>query len=265
VSNGNNAGDIDKLPICIFLYFLYGSYKNLPYPCPVWAGNHPRLERQAEKRLFMMKKVFFVLAILVAGKVFAQEGTGFSVGARFGGAIPSYEAGEDLKNVASGVSVDLEGSFGFIFALQAAYNFTPMIGIQLEGIYNSDNIDLEVAGVKVGTLEASSLLIPVLLRVGTTVGPEIQIGGLAGPYFTIPLGDGKLAITGMGSLEGEWTGSMGLMLGGFVGKKMGPGTVFADLRYGFDFSDTKFDYAGTEMKALKKSSFQLSAGYSFAF
>jgi hypothetical protein len=34
----------------------------------------------------------------------------------------------------------------------------------------------------------------------------------------------------MGSLEGEWTGSMGLMLGGFVGKKMGPGTVFADLR-----------------------------------
>jgi hypothetical protein len=166
--------------------------------------------------------IVFVLAVLGAGRIFAQEGTGFSIGVRLGGAMPFYEAGEDLKNVAPGVSFDLEGSFGFIFALQAAYNFTPMIGVQIEGIYNSDKIDLEVAGIKAGTLEASSFLIPVLLKVGTTVRPEIQIGGLVGPYFTIPLGDGELKNTGGESVEGEWTGSIGLMLGGFVGKKLAP-------------------------------------------
>jgi hypothetical protein len=215
-----------------------------------------------------MKKscVCFVLAFLTAGTVFAQEGTGFSIGARLGGAIPFYETGDDLKSLApAGFSIDLEGSFGFIFAFQAAYNFTPMMGVQVEGIYNSDKIDIKMAGIKGGTLKASSLLIPVLFRIGTTVGPEIQIGGLAGPYFTLPLGDGEVTITGMGSEKGKWTGSIGLMFGGFVGKKIGPGTLFADLRYGFDFSDTKFDDAGTEVTVLKKSSFQISAGYSYKF
>jgi hypothetical protein len=225
------------------------------------------LEGKPGRRPFMKKICFviFVLAVLAAGRVFAQEGTGFSVGVRLGEEIPFYEAGEYFKNLAPGVSVDLEGSFGFIFALQAAYNFTPLIGVQIEGIYNSDKIDLEVAGIKAGTLEASSLLIPVLFKVSTRVGPEIQIGGLAGPYFTIPLGDGELTLTDMGSKKGEWTGSIGLMFGGFIGKKIGPGTLFADLRYGFDFSDTKFDYAGTEIETLKKSSRQISVGYSYTF
>jgi hypothetical protein len=46
---------------------------------------------------------------------------------------------------------------------------------------------------------------------------------------------------------------------------MGPGTLFADLRYGFDFSDTTFKYDGEKMDVLKKSSLQISLGYSYTF
>jgi hypothetical protein len=63
----------------------------------------------------------------------------------------------------------------------------------------------------------------------------------------------------------EWTGSAGIMIGGYVGKKLGPGTLFADVRYSGDFEDSEVEVAGQTIKIFKKSGVGIGIGYSFLF
>ncbi|WP_461258035.1 outer membrane beta-barrel protein [Treponema sp. R80B11-R83G3] len=214
----------------------------------------------------MAKKRFIVLAltVLVVGGVFAQA-KGFSIGVRAIGIMPTYEPSSDFEKALGGISVDLEGDFGFGFAVQAGYNFSDTFGIQAEILYNSDEVAVKAMGIEAATLKASSLLIPVLLRVGTTIGDGIQLSGIGGIYLTVPIGDGEIKLSplaGGASAEGEWKGSIGAMIGGIVGYKIGPGVLFADIRYGFDFLDTEFEFMGSTEKVLKKSAFHIGVGYS---
>jgi hypothetical protein len=210
------------------------------------------------------KLLVFVFMAFVASGVFAQT-EGFALGARVIGIIPRYEPSSDFKNALGGLSVDLDGGFRFGFAAQASYNFTELFGIQLELLYNSDEVAIKAMGIEVATLEASSLLIPILVRIGTTVGDGIVLTGLAGLYFTVPLGDGEIKfnpLAGMPNMKGSWKGSLGMMIGGVVGYNVGPGTLFGDLRYGFDFSEIEFEFMGITEKVLKKSAFHIGIGYS---
>ena len=215
----------------------------------------------AKKRLFVL-----VLATFVAGGMFAQT-AGFSLGVRAIGIIPSYEPSSDLASSVggTGVSIDLEGKFGFGFAAQASYNFSELFGIQAEILYNSDEIAVKAMGFEAATLKASSLLIPVLVRIGTTFENGIQLTGIGGVYFTVPLGDGEIqlsSLAGGGNTKGEWKGSTGMMIGGIIGYKIGTGLLFADLRYSFDFSETEFKLMSETIKVLKKSAFHIGIGYS---
>ena len=210
----------------------------------------------------MVKKSLAVMVLLAAvvGLGFAQE-QGFVIGARVIGAIPSYTRNSDFY-IYDGWDYyypDFEGKFGFGFAAQASYNFSDLLGAQAEVIYNSDDITVKTWGETVGTLKATSLLIPILLRVGATLGPGIQLTGIGGIYFTIPLGDAEFKSDYIGNFKDSWSGSLGAMLGGIVGYKLGPGTIFADLRYAFDFSDIEVD----SIKTLKKSAVHIGVGYSF--
>ena len=210
----------------------------------------------------MARKILMAMALTLffVGGLAAQT-EGFSIGARVIGIKPSYEPSSDLKNELGSYSIGLDSDLKIGFAVQASYNFTETFGIQAEALYNSDEITIKRQGYEEGTIKASSLLIPVLARVGTTVGNGIQLTGLAGIYFTIPIGDGEISRTG-GSLKGDWKGSMGAMLGGVVGYQVGSGTIFADIRYGFDTSETEFTYYGTTEKILKKSAIHFGIGYS---
>jgi len=212
----------------------------------------------------MARRIVIVIALTLffVGGLAAQT-EGFRLGARVIGIKPSYEPSNDLKNEVGGYSVELASDLKFGFAVQASYNFTEMFGIQAEALYNSDEITVKTMGYEFGKIKASSLLIPVLARVGTTVGNGVQLTGLAGVYFTMPLGDGEIN-SSYADLKGDWKGSMGAMFGGVVGYQVGPGTIFGDIRYAFDFSESEFTYYGTTEKILKKSAIHFGIGYSIS-
>jgi opacity protein-like surface antigen len=214
----------------------------------------------------MARKILLMTALTLffVGGLAAQT-QGFSIGARVIGIKPFYEPSSDLKAGAGGYSVDLESGFGLGFAVQASYNFTEMLGIQAEALYNSDEITVKYGGRDYSTLKASSLLIPVLARVGTTVENGVQLTGLAGVYFTIPIGDAEGMVSNTGySQKTDWKGSMGAMFGGVAGYQVGPGTIFADIRYAFDFSESEFISNGTTLKVWKKSAIHFGIGYSIS-
>jgi len=210
----------------------------------------------------MARKILLMitLSLIVVGGAAAQT-QGFSIGARVIGIKPSYEPSSDFKNAAG--SVKMEGGIGLGFAAQASYNFIEMFGVQAEALYNSYKITTKGMASEFGafesTIEVTSILIPILARVGTTIGNDIQLTGLAGVYFTIPIGDAELS-GGGASIKYDWKGPMGAMFGGVVGYGIGSGTLFADVRYGFDISEVEF----TSEKMFKKSAIHFGIGYSIS-
>jgi hypothetical protein len=115
------------------------------------------------------------------------------------------------------------------------------------------------------TIKTTSLLIPLLIRAGASLGP-VQLTGIVGPYYTLALGDMKLTSSssmGGGSAQEPWVGSFGAMGGAIVGFRLGPGALFADARYAYDFAEskTKEDKDGV----YQKSAIQFGLGYAFQF
>ena len=206
-----------------------------------------------------------VLVAIVAGGVFAQV-PGFAIGARAIGILPFYTPNSDLKASVSPYSLDLKGGIGLGAAVQASFNFISLLGIQAECIYNPDNVTLSVSSGGYSqdseTIKSTSLLIPVLVRVGVPVGP-VQLTAVAGPYYALALGDMEVRDTSGAGVQGEWEASLGAMGGVILGIPVGPGALFADARYIYDFSETKAKPSGQGV--YQKSGIHVGVGYSLQF
>jgi opacity protein-like surface antigen len=210
-----------------------------------------------------------VLVAIVAGGVFAQV-PGFAVGARAIGILPFYAPNSDfvyaLTGGNSGVSVDFKGDIGFGFAAQASFNFFSLLGVQAEVIYNSDNVN--VSGSYMGstqdggTFKTTSLLIPVLVRVGLPVGP-VHLTAVAGPYYTLVLGDMEVKDPSGAGIKSDWEASLGAMAGGILGIPIGPGALFADVRYAYDFAEVKAKATGRGL--YQKGAIHCGVGYALQF
>ena len=211
--------------------------------------------------------IVLVLVAIVAGGVFAQV-PGFAIGARAIGIMPFYTPGSDFIASIGTASVDFKGGIGFGFAAQASFNFISLLGVQAEVIYNSDNIDISGTNmgsqIRGGTIKTTSLLIPVLVRVGLPVGP-VQLTAVAGPYYTLALGDMELAPTGLAREKIDWEGSLGAMGGAIVGFRIGPGALFADVRYAYDFGEVIAKEGSETEGVYQKGAIHCGIGYALQF
>jgi hypothetical protein len=93
----------------------------------------------------------------------------------------------------------------------------------------------------------SEFMIPVLLKYNYEFG-LFSVAGLFGPFFTIPAGKAEYKETlmyapGMEEFESVFDveDAFGLMAGLNFGVKLGPGTLFFDLRYAIDSDMIKVD------------------------
>jgi hypothetical protein len=101
------------------------------------------------------------------------------------------------------------------------------------------------------------MIIPILAK-GTWRPSIFSIEGLAGIYFTVPIGQMEISDSFYGTTKLEdYSPSMGFVAGGDFGVKLGPGLLFFDIRYMTDFADTKDVY--------KRSMMTLGIGYKIGF
>jgi hypothetical protein len=170
------------------------------------------------------------------------------IGLRLGGSSHFYQL----------YDFDIPNKTSFDFAFQFTVPVLKNLGVQIELIYTNDvaeyNFDTTVRygsytyPAKVSIKESlNEFIIPIFTRINYDVG-IFNIAGLAGPYFTIP--NGQVDIEE--NLTFAWYNDtfsdkydaeiiFGLMIGINFGIKMGPGILFADIRYAIDNDSIKID------------------------
>jgi hypothetical protein len=171
----------------------------------------------------------------------------------------------------------LTNNTGITFEMgpQAMVQILPFLGVQTGILFTMDNVPAfgTTKNNKLTTSDfnykSTSMMIPVVVM--ATFRPDQWLfAPLGGIYFNIPLGkmesEGKLdSPTGTSSYGWEskekWMG-LGWTAGFEVGRRVGPGTLFFDVRFSADFGDTV--WKGENKKGLyQRSGTTLSLGYEF--
>ncbi|GHV37338.1 hypothetical protein AGMMS49546_04790 [Spirochaetia bacterium] len=180
------------------------------------------------------------------------------VGARLGGAPNFYTAEGAYKSY----QANFASSLGFNGAAQAAVQINELFAIQAELIYTHDETITNNSGLE-EKFESDSLLIPVLAKMTYNRG-KMYIAGLLGLYVSAPAGDMKKTVTSNGntlSYSDTYSSPLGFMAGVSLGYKMGPGIVFADLRWAGDISKTRYNDRGNAADLYSRGKMPITLGY----
>jgi TolB-like protein len=113
------------------------------------------------------------------------------------------------------------------------------------------------------TLSYSAMMLPVLGKFTFRPG-SFLLAVFGGIYFTIPFTAMTLDVSGT-EYSYEFTPPMGLIVGGNAGIKLGPGTLFLDLRLSGDFTDTELTGDFGSRAVYRRTLAIVSLGYEFGF
>jgi hypothetical protein len=218
-----------------------------------------------------MKNLLTAVLFFVSVVFCFSQNTWLSLGARLGGSAHFYKLGSDLEDFYSGVNIDIDSHFSFDGAVQAAVNISDIFAVQTELLFTKDTVTgtAHAGGYDIEeSFESTSLLIPLLAKASFRPG-NFVVSGFAGIYFTVPLGDmkDKRTVEYGGYIDSESynyefeKAPLGFMVGASGGIKLGPGNLFADLRYAMDFSDTEASLENVTEALYKRSMFMFSLGY----
>jgi hypothetical protein len=161
----------------------------------------------------------------------------------------------------------------FSAGFQAGVEITPLFSVQAEAVFTWDNgsrWDYELLPGDDDIIsyqkrfKGYSLQFPLLAKLNFYPG-KFRLSPFAGAYVIVPLGkmevDDSIA-------EDSYTYSYSLplgLLGGLsLGFPLGPGMIFADIRYTADLSGPELRDSG-EIKTSIRNTAALSLGYEFAF
>ncbi|MDR1637837.1 MAG: hypothetical protein LBR93_10940 [Treponema sp.] len=166
-------------------------------------------------------------------------------------------------------------AFGFALdmAVQAAVQILPFLSVQGELIFTWDRASRwdyfhTVSGEQeryTWDYNSFSLMFPLMAKLNFYPG-KFRVSPFIGLYFLVPLGDIQISesLTNEKSTSSyRYSPPLGL-LGGISGAmKLGPGMIFADLRYAADLGEV--EPAGGDIKTYLRSMGSLTFGYEWAF
>jgi len=151
-----------------------------------------------------------------------------------------------LGNVSAAAQLNAQ-LLGFHFAGFPLNPLALFLGLQVEGVFTQDFDN-----------GALSLVLPAMLRI-TARGGNSSLSLLGGAYLLLPLGDNPGLSFG---LETESVGPFagwGYTLGFVMGNRVGPGSVFVDMRLSNDmFTSRIWDY-------FRRGMVSVSMGYELGF
>ena len=123
-------------------------------------------------------------------------------------------------------------------------------------------------GAYAASFESYSLRIPLLLRLTWNnplhISENVSIGLIAGIGFNAPLGAMQLQSSVSGGSSYRLSMPMSYVIGINPGIRLGPGLLFADVRFSGDFAKTAIhDHSGT-LAVYTRNTLSFSLGYEFA-
>jgi hypothetical protein len=187
------------------------------------------------------------------------------LGLRTGPSLRIYTPEDDIPYTGGDAS-----SFSMDAAFQANFRALPFLSFQAEIIWTWDDLSLDEYipvsltqyNISAREYTSFSFRFPLLLRLDFYPG-AFRVSPFFGIYYFQPLG--KLTVNdSQGKRRVSWKASppIGLTGGLSVGRKAGPGIVFADLRWDIDLGEVE---PGKDIPAYRRSMITLSVGYEFAF
>ncbi|MDR2435394.1 MAG: PorT family protein [Treponema sp.] len=157
--------------------------------------------------------------------------------------------------------------------VQATFQFLPFLAVQAEFLFTNDYAPYSAVNpvintnTNTGTMRAGpdpfssySLMFPLALRYTYRQG-RLFAGALAGIYFSLPLGDMENKTFG-GNFGYSMNPPLGYTVGINVGTKLGPGSLFLDLRWAADIGETQKN-SGEDI--YKRSMVTIAIGYELGF
>ncbi|MDR0554619.1 MAG: penicillin-binding protein activator LpoB [Treponema sp.] len=186
-----------------------------------------------------------------------------SLGLRAGGSARFYALSNDIQGEA-----DAGGAFEGGFQVGALFGIIPNlpnleIGLQTELLFSGDTVKYsgnDGAGDFSASFTGYTLAIPLLAKVSYRLG-DFVFPLFLGPVFNIPLGDTKYS---SGDISGSYTASplpAGFTVGIAPGLKLGPGTLFADIRFTGDFKNTAVNDGAGTLEIYRRNALSFSLGY----
>jgi hypothetical protein len=152
-------------------------------------------------------------------------------------------------------------------AVLVEYKIFPFLALQGEAAFAYDTfvaakiITQQTAYLRsTDSFRTLSLMFPLLLKVPIRIG-AFFLAPFGGIYYTLPLGDVQINDSGGNSYSQPYkiNPPLGLVLGADVALRLGPGDLFADLRFDKDIGMSVVQ-AGQGLQ-YSRSRFALSVGY----
>ncbi|WP_148257310.1 outer membrane beta-barrel protein [Treponema primitia] len=147
------------------------------------------------------------------------------------------------------------------FAAQLSYQFFTHFALQTEAVFMGDMLV-----TKNGTLASFSnatVMLPLLAKF--TFYPRLfSFSVFGGAYCSIPLQAMTFRIADS-DYEYNYSAPFGLILGGTMGIKLGPGTLFGDIRFATDLQATGLSGPWGDLDVYKRNMLFYSLGYELGF
>jgi hypothetical protein len=190
------------------------------------------------------------------------------LGARLGPSLRMYTPSEDTVNTGG----DTYG-FAMDLGLEASVQIIPLLSIQAEMVFTWDNASVwqyyynsnNELDRYTRQFTGFSLQFPFVARLNFYPG-KWRVSPFFGAYAIVPLGD--LAVSSSRdddeSFSYSYSPPLGLLGGISAGFPLGPGAIFADLRYTADLGELSLD-SGNGIDTYRRNMASLSIGYEFGF
>ena len=194
----------------------------------------------------------------------------FYAGLRVGVSPRFYGLSDDISTGKTETGASFEAALqGSVHALSLSVgSFDIEIGGQMELWFGMDAVSYsgtDSAGDFSASFTSSSLTIPLLAKAWFFRSPErVVVSAFADLYFSIPLGELEYT-SGESSDSYKVNIPAGWLIGLSPGIRLGPGTLFADIRYGKDFGRTSISDNNGVLSIYSRGAFSFALGYEVGF
>jgi TolB-like protein len=181
-----------------------------------------------------------------------------TAGARAGVSSRLWTLSNDIKGDAESPAA------GFEPVVQGAFYFTDLFALQTELAVLRDTVSYSGSDANGAAYDASfqsySLRVPLLARFTFRPG-GFSVSAFGGIAFNIPLGAMKLSGSLYDDSSYRFSTPPGYVIGVNAGVRLGPGALFADIRFSGDFAKTAIhDNSGT-LALYTRNTWSFSLGY----